>query len=137
MPSGRLAAIAAGVADGRLCYAAWAESSANSTPRGLIRADRLIAADVLRSGAIVIVFPGGIYDAYRPTISENVIDFKGRTGYVRTALEANTPIVPVVSIQIAGCGRFTGRTSSRRSEIFVATASETSIGLKSALLPSI
>ena len=64
---------------------------------GLIRADRLVAADALRSGAIVIVFPGGLYDAYRPTISENVIDFKGRTGYVRTALEANTPIVPVVS----------------------------------------
>ncbi|HET6734669.1 lysophospholipid acyltransferase family protein [Mycobacterium sp.] len=65
---------------------------------GLIRADPAVAADSLRSGGVVLVFPGGIYDAYRPTLSENVIDFKGRTGYVRTALAANTPIVPVVSI---------------------------------------
>ncbi len=64
---------------------------------GLIRADRAIAADALRSGGVVLVFPGGIYDAYRPTLSENVIDFKGRTGYVRTALDAGAPIVPVVS----------------------------------------
>ncbi len=64
---------------------------------GLIPADRGVAADALTSGGVVLVFPGGIYDAYRPTFSENVIDFKGRTGYVRTALEAGKPIVPVVS----------------------------------------
>lgn len=64
---------------------------------GLIPAERDSAADALQSRAVVLVFPGGIYDAYRPTLSENVIDFKGRTGYVRTALEARRPIVPVVS----------------------------------------
>lgn len=64
---------------------------------GLIRADRETAQDALRSGAVVLVFPGGVYDAYRPTLSENRIDFKGRTGYVRTALAAGVPIVPVVS----------------------------------------
>jgi 1-acyl-sn-glycerol-3-phosphate acyltransferase len=64
---------------------------------GLIRADRTVATDALQSGAVVLVFPGGIYDAYRPTLSENVIDFKGRTGYVATALAAKAPIVPVVS----------------------------------------
>jgi 1-acyl-sn-glycerol-3-phosphate acyltransferase len=47
---------------------------------------------------VVLVFPGGDYDAYRPTFTENVIDFAGRTGYVRTAIETGVPIVPVVSI---------------------------------------
>jgi 1-acyl-sn-glycerol-3-phosphate acyltransferase len=65
---------------------------------GAIEASRANAAKALHSGAVVLVFPGGDYDAYRPTFSENVIDFHDRTGYVRTALEAGVPIVPVVSI---------------------------------------
>lgn len=65
---------------------------------GYIRANRENAAQALRSGGVVIVFPGGDYDAYRPTLAENVIDFNGRKGYVRTAIEAGVPIVPAVSI---------------------------------------
>ncbi len=65
---------------------------------GYIRASRENAAKALRSGGVVIVFPGGDYDAYRPTSAENVIDFNGRKGYVRTAVEAGVPIVPAVSI---------------------------------------
>ena len=65
---------------------------------GYIRANRENAAEALRSGGVVIVFPGGDYDAYRPTLSENVIDFDGRKGYVRTAIETGVPIVPAVSI---------------------------------------
>ncbi|KUI32472.1 glycerol acyltransferase [Mycobacterium sp. IS-1742] len=65
---------------------------------GLIPARRTVATQALKSGAVVLVFPGGVYDAYRPTLRANVIDFKGRTGYVATALAAGTPIVPVVSI---------------------------------------
>ncbi|MGV7835610.1 1-acyl-sn-glycerol-3-phosphate acyltransferase, partial [Mycobacterium kansasii] len=56
------------------------------------------AAAALRSGGVVVVFPGGDYDAYRPTTAENVIDFNGRKGYVRTAIEAGVPIVPMVGI---------------------------------------
>ena len=44
------------------------------------------------------MFPGGDYDVYRPTRRENKIDFGGRTGYVRAALNAGVPIVPSVSI---------------------------------------
>jgi 1-acyl-sn-glycerol-3-phosphate acyltransferase len=65
---------------------------------GLIRASRENAEQALRSGATVIVFPGGDYDAFRPSTSANMIDFGGRTGYVRTAMEAGVPIVPVVLI---------------------------------------
>ncbi|QZT61415.1 lysophospholipid acyltransferase family protein [Mycolicibacterium austroafricanum] len=65
---------------------------------GVIEASRDNAAEALRSGAVVLVFPGGDYDSYRPTTAANVVDFAGRTGYVRTALESGVPIVPVVSI---------------------------------------
>lgn len=65
---------------------------------GFIRAARDNAAAALRSGGLVIVFPGGDYDCYRPTLSANKIDFAGRTGYVRAAIEAGVPIVPMVSI---------------------------------------
>jgi 1-acyl-sn-glycerol-3-phosphate acyltransferase len=65
---------------------------------GMIRADRENAERALQSGAAVIVFPGGDYDAYRPTPSANVIDFGNRKGYLKTAVEAGVPIVPMVSI---------------------------------------
>lgn len=65
---------------------------------GFVPANRTNAANVLRSGAVTIVFPGGDYDAFRPTSEANRIDFAGRTGYVRTAFEAGVPIVPIVSI---------------------------------------
>lgn len=65
---------------------------------GLIRASRPNAAEALRSGGAVLVFPGGDHDAYRPSWHQHVIDFKGRTGYVRAAIEAGVPIVPMVSI---------------------------------------
>ncbi len=72
--------------------------SAWFTRIGVIGASRENAAKALRSGGIVLVFPGGVYDSYRPTRAENIIDFNGRTGYVRTATDAGVPIVPIVSI---------------------------------------
>lgn len=65
---------------------------------GVIEANRENAAEALASGAVVLVFPGGDFDSYRPTLTENVVDFNGRTGYVRTAIAAGVPIVPMVSI---------------------------------------
>ena len=65
---------------------------------GMIRASRENAVKALRSGAVVVVFPGGDNDAMRPTSQQAVIDFSGRTGYVTTAIEAAVPIVPVVAI---------------------------------------
>lgn len=65
---------------------------------GVIEASRENAAAALASGGVVLVFPGGDYDSYRPTTADKVIDFNGRTGYVRTAIAADVPIVPAVSI---------------------------------------
>jgi 1-acyl-sn-glycerol-3-phosphate acyltransferase len=65
---------------------------------GVIEASRENASAALHSGAVVLVFPGGDYDSYRPTLTANTVDFDGRSGYVRTAIEAGVPIVPTVSI---------------------------------------
>ena len=64
---------------------------------GFIPASHQNADEALRAGGVVVVFPGGDYDVYRPTTAENTIDFGGRTGYVRAALNAHVPIVPSVS----------------------------------------
>jgi 1-acyl-sn-glycerol-3-phosphate acyltransferase len=65
---------------------------------GVIGASPENAARALSSGGVVLVFPGGDYDSYRSTLAQNVIDFNGRKGYVRTAIAAGVPIVPTVSI---------------------------------------
>ncbi len=65
---------------------------------GFIPANHSNADEALRSGGVVVVFPGGDYDVYRPTTARNKIDFGGRTGYITAALNAGVPIVPVVGI---------------------------------------
>jgi 1-acyl-sn-glycerol-3-phosphate acyltransferase len=65
---------------------------------GFIRANHENADEALQSGGVVVVFPGGDYDVYRPTLAENTIDFDGRSGYVRAAINAGVPIVPAVAI---------------------------------------
>ncbi|MEB3070542.1 lysophospholipid acyltransferase family protein [[Mycobacterium] vasticus] len=67
-------------------------------PAGFMPANRDNAIAALRSGATTMVFPGGDHEVFRPTREANKIDFAGRKGYVRTALDAGVPIVPVVSI---------------------------------------
>ncbi len=65
---------------------------------GFIPANHKNADEALRSGGVVVVFPGGDYDVYRPTLTANKIDFDGRTGYVKAAINAGVPIVPTVGI---------------------------------------
>ena len=65
-----------------------ADRATSSSKIGYISANHENADEALRSGGLVVVFPGGDYDVYRPTLSENKIDFGGRTGYVKAALNA-------------------------------------------------
>ena len=65
---------------------------------GTVAASRQNAHKALRSGAALLVYPGGDYEVHRPTSQRNRVDFGGRTGFIRTALDENVPIVPVVSI---------------------------------------
>lgn len=64
---------------------------------GFVNATREAAHEILTGGGVTIVFPGGDYDTFRPTAKSTVVDWGGRTGYVRTAVRAGVPIVPVVS----------------------------------------
>ncbi|GAA4807366.1 lysophospholipid acyltransferase family protein [Nocardioides caeni] len=65
---------------------------------GFVNATREAAHEILSGGGVTIVFPGGDYDTFRPTTQGTIVDFNGRTGYLRTAIRAGVPIVPVVSI---------------------------------------
>jgi 1-acyl-sn-glycerol-3-phosphate acyltransferase len=64
---------------------------------GCLRASPESAALTLQAGLPTMVFPGGDHEATRPSWQSSRIDFKGRTGYVRMAIEAGVPIVPFVT----------------------------------------
>jgi 1-acyl-sn-glycerol-3-phosphate acyltransferase len=65
---------------------------------GTVAASHENARRALRSGAAVLVYPGGDYDVHRPSWHRNRIDFGGRKGFIRLAIEEDVPIVPVVGI---------------------------------------
>jgi 1-acyl-sn-glycerol-3-phosphate acyltransferase len=65
---------------------------------GTLSASHKNAERALDAGAPVLVYPGGDWETHRPSWRGNEIDFAGRKGFIRLALEAGVPIVPVVSI---------------------------------------
>ncbi|MGZ6640371.1 MAG: lysophospholipid acyltransferase family protein [Solirubrobacteraceae bacterium] len=65
---------------------------------GTVAASPENAETALRAGAAVLVYPGGDHEVHRPSWERNRIDFDGRKGWVRLALDHDVPIVPVVSI---------------------------------------
>ena len=46
----------------------------------------------------MLVYPGGDKEVHRPVWERNRVDFDGRKGWIRLALEQDVPIVPVVAI---------------------------------------
>jgi 1-acyl-sn-glycerol-3-phosphate acyltransferase len=67
-------------------------------PFGTLAASHDNARRAFDLGAPVLVYPGGDWETYRPTWQSDKIDFAGRKGFIRLALEHNVPIVPVVAI---------------------------------------
>jgi 1-acyl-sn-glycerol-3-phosphate acyltransferase len=65
---------------------------------GTVAASPENAKKALDSGAALLVYPGGDYEVHRPTWESARVDFNGRKGYVRLALEHDVPIVPIVSL---------------------------------------
>jgi len=70
---------------------------------GLRRFGTLVASHenaqrAFAEGAPVLVYPGGDFETFRPSWHSDQVEFGGRKGFVRLALEEGVPIVPVVSI---------------------------------------
>jgi 1-acyl-sn-glycerol-3-phosphate acyltransferase len=65
---------------------------------GTVVASPANARKALRSGAVLLVYPGGDYEVHRPSWHRNRVDFDRRKGFIRLALQEDVPIVPVVSI---------------------------------------
>lgn len=66
-------------------------------PLGAVRAKAENAMRLFAQGSKVLVYPGGDVDSFRPYRDRDRIVFGGRTGYIRLALRAGVPIVPVVA----------------------------------------
>lgn len=64
---------------------------------GMLRACEASARRAFDAGACVLVYPGSDYDAFRPFSDRAKIVLGHRTGFLRLALRARVPIVPVVS----------------------------------------
>ncbi len=64
---------------------------------GAIPASTDDAVHALAEGALVLDYPGGDWEACRPWSERNRIDFGGRSGFARLALQTGVPIVPVVA----------------------------------------
>ena len=60
-------------------------------------------------GAPLLVYPGGDHESYRPTWESAKVDFAGRQGFARLALETGVKIVPVVAIGGQETALFLGR----------------------------
>ena len=71
-----------------------ARSCAASAP---IPASTSQAEAALARGACVLVYPGGDREACRPWTQRNEVDFDGRTGFVRLALQCGVPVIPVAA----------------------------------------
>jgi 1-acyl-sn-glycerol-3-phosphate acyltransferase len=65
---------------------------------GTVAASPENARKALRSGAALLVYPGGDYEVHRPSWEGHRVDFGNRKGFIRLALDQGVPIVPVVSI---------------------------------------
>jgi len=65
---------------------------------GAVEAGQAEAESILRSGGIVIDYPGGDSEVFRPWWERNRIEFGDRHGVIRLALRTQVPVVPAVSV---------------------------------------
>lgn len=93
---------------------------------GTVAASHEHAREALEAGAALLVYPGGDWEAHRPFWESNQVDFAGRKGFIRLALDAGVPIVPVVSIG----GQETSLFLSRGDRIARALGLDRSLRLK-------
>ena len=64
---------------------------------GVVPAAEDAAADALRRGELVMVYPGGDLDACRPVGQRDRVELGEHRGFVKLALRQGVPLVPVVT----------------------------------------
>ncbi|MGE5617520.1 MAG: 1-acyl-sn-glycerol-3-phosphate acyltransferase, partial [Candidatus Woesearchaeota archaeon] len=65
---------------------------------GTVAASHRNAHRAFDRDAPVLVYPGGDWETFRPSWHSDRIEFAGRKGFIRLALDRGVPIVPVVAI---------------------------------------
>lgn len=65
---------------------------------GAIPASPEIAYEAFDRGYTLLAYPGGEKESFRPYSERKIVDFYQRKGFIKLALKAKVPIVPVVSI---------------------------------------
>lgn len=65
---------------------------------GAIPADPEVALEALSRGYSLLVYPGGEKEAFRTYRARKQIEFFQRKGFIKLALKAKKPIVPIVSV---------------------------------------
>lgn len=65
---------------------------------GVLPAARDSMATALAEGHDVAVWPGGEVDSLRPWTERDVANLAGRAGFVRLAIKAGVPIVPIATV---------------------------------------
>ena len=65
---------------------------------GAVVASHENAKLALEKGAAVLVYPGGDWEVHRTSWQTGEVDFGGRKGFIKLALDAKVPIVPLVAI---------------------------------------
>lgn len=64
---------------------------------GAIRAHPRTALAALNRQASLLIYPGGAQDVFRPYAERHKIHLHGRRGFIKLALQTETPIIPLVS----------------------------------------
>jgi 1-acyl-sn-glycerol-3-phosphate acyltransferase len=65
---------------------------------GTVAASHDNARKALETGAALLVYPGGDYEVHRPSWESAKVDFNGRKGWIRLALDNDVPVVPLVAL---------------------------------------
>ena len=65
---------------------------------GCVAASPENARLALERDRVVLVYPGGDWEVHRPSWQENRVEFAGRKGWAKLAIETGVPIVPLVAV---------------------------------------
>ncbi len=64
---------------------------------GAVPACSKVAIAALKSGASILVYPGGAQDVFKPHRMRDQIYFANRIGFIKLAIRESVPILPIIS----------------------------------------